>query len=604
MEFAFRAGYAADMWAETDMETAVYGWMQTRAAAYLDEAMSDPDHPRYLARAAEAFNEVAGREFFRVVPVPMGGIPQDLPPKLAERIAAAVDVAYAVLGYPRPAGHPADPVQLEASEDPRDYDDPADRLALALEEVEHEDVTEGTGPSAWSSRIASPGAQPTHGLWCSCTGPGCPVCAFLGTPPAEQDGSDASHTGQTLTADKVHLSEVRNTPPPAETNPGPVGNSASDRVVPPWQKDLIHKIISNPDTSPVLLTPPVQGVPSRPKPVENCRTLATHPGWPDAGPTVSHAFASVAVGTPCQCGQEVIGADGQVEDAPDPVGRPRAVAINWGRQTHAPAVVEVDGDPRAADIESVRAELAAADPTARPVAGFLLIASRKAAAADSSLVGLARLYPFEGDGPSRVVCGDRQEWCVCTQKIDHAAGVHECPCGGSWTRGPGGEFEPVTFPSGPGDNPAFLPDPFPAAESVRAVLERLASTMEVPFEDLLARYESNPFRIIDDPVRDVETSPEMRQKILDWYEQLPADVAAADATAQRISEYENRIARWADRLAAAAPLTDDQAQGFACVACGHNLMAVSGPAVVVGYGTPGISSHLFACETCDQAGED
>lgn len=69
------------------------------------------------------------------------------------------------------------------------------------------------------------------------------------------------------------------------------------------------------------------------------------------------------------------------------------------------------------------------------------------------------------------------------------------------------------------------------------------------------------------------------------------------------AEYEDRIARWADRLAG-AKLTDDQAQGFACVSCGYN--SITGREgrrfVVVGYGTPGVSSHVFACESCDQPG--
>lgn len=76
-----------------------------------------------------------------------------------------------------------------------------------------------------------------------------------------------------------------------------------------------------------------------------------------------------------------------------------------------------------------------------------------------------------------------------------------------------------------------------------------------------------------------------------------------DETAQRIAEYDDRMARWADRLAG-AELTDDQAQGFACVACGHNQITDRDARtfVVVAYGTAGISSHLFACESCDQAG--
>lgn len=65
-------------------------------------------------------------------------------------------------------------------------------------------------------------------------------------------------------------------------------------------------------------------------------------------------------------------------------------------------------------------------------------------------------------------------------------------------------------------------------------------------------------------------------------------------------EYDARIARWRDRLESIA-LTDDQAQGFACVACGHNQMTDGARAfVVVGYGTPGVSSHLFACVSCDR----
>ena len=81
MEFAFRAGYAAALddpnrtRTETDTETVVYGWMQTRAAPYLDEAMCDPSHPRHLARQAESLNEVVGTELFGSVVVPNIGNP-------------------------------------------------------------------------------------------------------------------------------------------------------------------------------------------------------------------------------------------------------------------------------------------------------------------------------------------------------------------------------------------------------------------------------------------------------------------------------------------------------------------------------------------------
>lgn len=69
-------------------------------------------------------------------------------------------------------------------------------------------------------------------------------------------------------------------------------------------------------------------------------------------------------------------------------------------------------------------------------------------------------------------------------------------------------------------------------------------------------------------------------------------------------DYQHRIAQWAEWLADAT-LTDDQAQGFACVSCGHNQIRRDyspRPFVVIGYGAPGVSSHLFACVPCDEAG--
>lgn len=64
------------------------------------------------------------------------------------------------------------------------------------------------------------------------------------------------------------------------------------------------------------------------------------------------------------------------------------------------------------------------------------------------------------------------------------------------------------------------------------------------------------------------------------------------------TEYEARIDRWADRLAAAG-LTDAQADGRACLACGVGwLTRPDIPSVPVGLGPHG---HVFVCTPCDEA---
>jgi hypothetical protein len=65
--------------------------------------------------------------------------------------------------------------------------------------------------------------------------------------------------------------------------------------------------------------------------------------------------------------------------------------------------------------------------------------------------------------------------------------------------------------------------------------------------------------------------------------------------------FDARVARWADRLAAAV-LTDEQAEGHACVACGRNWLTdpdPSLPSVPIGFGPRG--GQVFVCASCDNA---
>lgn len=64
------------------------------------------------------------------------------------------------------------------------------------------------------------------------------------------------------------------------------------------------------------------------------------------------------------------------------------------------------------------------------------------------------------------------------------------------------------------------------------------------------------------------------------------------------NEYDARIARWANRLTAST-LTPAQADGNACVACGHDFLAKDSTvySVPVGCGPRGT---CFVCEPCDE----
>lgn len=102
-------------------------------------------------------------------------------------------------------------------------------------------------------------------------------------------GADVSAiTADMLTADKVHLSEVRNGDAAAQTDSGPSGETATDRVEDP---------------------------PPRAELELRCTEFeAPAPGWPPGRTEtlVSHAFAGGAPGTRCQCGASEIGTAGQL----------------------------------------------------------------------------------------------------------------------------------------------------------------------------------------------------------------------------------------------------------------------------------------------------
>jgi len=67
----------------------------------------------------------------------------------------------------------------------------------------------------------------------------------------------------------------------------------------------------------------------------------------------------------------------------------------------------------------------------------------------------------------------------------------------------------------------------------------------------------------------------------------------------REAEWDARVARWVDRIAK-LQLTDDQADGWACVACGRNWRTDPHPDGSVPIG-PGPRGTLFICVPCDVA---
>ncbi|WP_433681928.1 helix-turn-helix domain-containing protein [Nocardia sp. CA-119907] len=73
---------------------------------------------------------------------------------------------------------------------------------------------------------------------------------------------------------------------------------------------------------------------------------------------------------------------------------------------------------------------------------------------------------------------------------------------------------------------------------------------------------------------------------------------AHDANARK-AEFDDRIERWRDRLTNAT-LTDAQAEGFECVACGRNwLISPAVSSVPIGFGPKG---QVFVCCPCDSQG--
>jgi hypothetical protein len=70
----------------------------------------------------------------------------------------------------------------------------------------------------------------------------------------------------------------------------------------------------------------------------------------------------------------------------------------------------------------------------------------------------------------------------------------------------------------------------------------------------------------------------------------------------RHAEYDARLERWRDRLATIV-FTEAQADGWACVACGHNQFTDPDPRsfVPVGFGPIG---QVFVCVTCDEQDQE
>ncbi|MET9286467.1 hypothetical protein [Nocardia beijingensis] len=100
---------------------------------------------------------------------------------------------------------------------------------------------------------------------------------------------------------------------------------------------------------------------------------------------------------------------------------------------------------------------------------------------------------------------------------------------------------------------------------------------------------------------DAEQLTQVIAALLDLHCALIEDPGSGEHEEDSGAALDARVVRWADHLAAAV-LTDEQAEGHACVACGRNWLtdpAPTRPSVPIGFGPRG--GQVFVCASCDNA---